>query len=77
MNAALLAVLTFTLFALGYRFYSGFLSEKIFGLAADEPVPARELEDGIDYVPTGKHILWATTTPRLQALRRSSGPRSR
>lgn len=58
MNAALLAALTFALFALGYRYYSRFLSERIFRLSEDEPVPARELEDGVDYVPTDKHVLW-------------------
>ncbi len=50
--------MTFGLFALGYRFYSSFLSKRIFQLAEDEPVPARELEDGIDYVPTRKQVLW-------------------
>ena len=58
MNAALLAILTFALFALGYRFYARFLSEHVFRLSADEPVPARELEDGVDYVPTRKDVLW-------------------
>jgi carbon starvation protein len=58
LNAALLAAITLALFALGYRYYSGFLSRKIFQLAEDEPVPARQLEDGIDYVPTQKHVLW-------------------
>jgi carbon starvation protein len=58
LNAALLAVLTFALFALGYRYYSRFLSERVFRLRADEPVPARELEDGIDYVPTRMDVLW-------------------
>ena len=58
MNAALLAALVFGLFALGYRYYSSFLSRKIFQIAEDEPVPARELEDGVDYVPTEKHVLW-------------------
>jgi carbon starvation protein len=58
LNAALLAVLTFALFALGYRFYSAHLSRRVFALAADEPVPARELEDGIDYVPTRRDVLW-------------------
>ena len=58
MNAALLAALVFALFALGYRFYSSFLSRRIFDLAADEPVPSREYEDGVDYVPTPKHVLW-------------------
>ncbi len=58
MNAALLAALTFAIFALGYRFYSGFLSRRIFELSETEPVPSRELEDGVDYVPTRKHVLW-------------------
>ena len=58
MNAALLAILTFALFAVGYRYYSRFLSERIFELSADEAVPARELEDGVDFVPTARSVLW-------------------
>jgi carbon starvation protein len=58
VSAALLAAVTLAIFALGYRFYAKFLSEQIFRLAEDEPVPSRELEDGIDYVPTPKHVLW-------------------
>ena len=58
MNAALLSVLVLVLFVLGYRFYSGFLTHKVFQLSADEPVPSRELEDGIDFVPTRASILW-------------------
>jgi carbon starvation protein len=58
LNAALLAALAFALFALGYVFYSGFLSRHVFALRADEPVPAREFEDGVDYVPTRLHVLW-------------------
>jgi carbon starvation protein len=58
LNAALLAVFTFAVFALGYRFYAAFLARRIFQLSEDEPVPARELEDGIDYVPTPRHVLW-------------------
>ncbi|MFK7898841.1 MAG: carbon starvation protein A [Myxococcota bacterium] len=58
MNAAVLAALVFVVFALGYHFYSGFLSRRIFALAEDEPVPAIEHEDGVDYVPTKLHVLW-------------------
>ena len=38
MNAALLSLLVLVLFVLGYRFYSGFLTHKVFRLSADEPV---------------------------------------
>lgn len=58
MNAALLAFLVFAFFAAAYRYYSRFLAERVFVLSADEPVPSRQFEDGIDFVPTRKHILW-------------------
>jgi carbon starvation protein len=58
MNAAVLAVVVLALFALGYRFYSRFLAERVFGLRRDEPVPSRQYGDGVDYVPTRMHVLW-------------------
>ena len=58
MNAATLAAIVLVAFALGYRFYAGFLAEKIYRLREDEPVPSREFEDGVDYVPTKRHVLW-------------------
>jgi carbon starvation protein len=58
MNAALVALIVVAMFALGYRFYSGFLTRQIFELSADEPVPSREYEDGVDYVPTRIEVLW-------------------
>lgn len=58
MNAALVAVIVLVVFALGYRFYSRFLANVVFQLDADEPVPSRELEDGVDYVPTSRQVLW-------------------
>ncbi len=58
MNAALLAAIVLVAFACGYRFYSRFLASVIFQLSADEPVPSRQLEDGVDYVPTPRHVLW-------------------
>ena len=58
MNAALLMICVLAIFAIGYVFYSRFLAAHVFQLSADEPVPARELEDGIDYVPTRAQVLW-------------------
>ena len=58
MNAAVLAIIVFVAFALAYRFYSGFLARRVFALSSDEPVPSRELEDGVDYVPTRRGVLW-------------------
>ncbi len=53
-----MAVIVLAVFAISYRFYSGFLARRVFQLSADEPVPARELEDGVDFVPTPLPVLW-------------------
>ena len=58
MNAAVVCVLGLVAFALGYRFYSRYLATRVFQLCADEEVPSRQFEDGIDYVPTSKHVLF-------------------
>ncbi len=58
MNAAVLAGIVFVAFAIGYRFYSSFLSRRVFALSPDEPVPSQEFEDGVDYVPTRLGVLW-------------------
>lgn len=58
MNAAWLAVATLGVFALAYRFYARFLSTRIFALAHSDAVPARQFEDGVDFVPTRKAVLW-------------------
>ncbi len=58
MNAAILAVAVLAIYAIGYRFYSRFLADRVFGLRRDEPVPSRQYSDGVDYVPTRLHVLW-------------------
>ncbi len=58
MNAALLAAIVLVAFAAGYHFYSRFLASVVFQLNESEPVPAHEFEDGVDYVPTKRHVLW-------------------
>tara|TARA_R110001599_G_scaffold71943_6_gene200194 strand:+ start:1241 stop:2881 length:1641 start_codon:yes stop_codon:yes gene_type:complete len=44
--------------ALGYFVYSKFIAEKIFKLDPDFRTPAHEFEDGVDFVPTNKFVLW-------------------
>lgn len=42
----------------GWFVYSKFIAEKIYRLDPDFVTPAHELNDGIDYVPTNKYVLW-------------------
>jgi carbon starvation protein len=58
MSAAVICIAGLALFGLGYRFYARHLAERVFQLRADEPVPSREQTDGVDYVPTDKHVLF-------------------
>jgi carbon starvation protein len=58
VNAALITLVALVIFAFGYFVYSKHLARYVFELSDDEPVPAIELEDGIDYVPTPKHVLF-------------------
>lgn len=58
MSAIYLVVLGLGGMALGYIFYSKFLAQKIFQLDDSRPTPAHEFEDGVDFVPTNKYVLW-------------------
>ena len=58
MNATVLVVVGLGAITLGYLFYSKFLATKIFQLAEDFETPAHEFEDGVDFVPTNKFVLW-------------------
>jgi len=58
MNAAWVCLAGILFFVLGYRFYARRLAGRVFKLRADEPVPAIEQQDGVDFVPTPKSILF-------------------
>jgi carbon starvation protein len=58
MSASWVAALSLFLFILGYRYYSRFLAEKIYRLDPNYMTPAHQFNDGVDYVPTNKYILW-------------------
>jgi carbon starvation protein len=58
VNSVLLALFGFLVFFLGFRFYSTWLSKRIYGLDADIKTPAHEFRDDVDFLPTKKHILF-------------------
>jgi carbon starvation protein len=58
MSAILLAVIGLLGFITGYRVYSRFISEKIYQLDPNFRTPAHEFEDGVDYVPTNRFVLF-------------------
>ena len=80
INALWLIIAALCTYAVGYRFYSKFVAAKVLGLEATRATPAERLEDGRDFVPTNKWVVFghhfaaiAGPGPR----RRGSRPRQR
>src|SRR5207302_9668252 len=45
-------------YALGYRFYSKFIAAKVLTLDAQRATPAERLENGRDFVPTNRWVVF-------------------
>jgi len=58
INAVWMLVAALSTFAVGYRFYSKFIAEKIFALDDTRLTPAVEIDDGKDFVPTHKWVVF-------------------
>lgn len=58
MSAIILMVIGLGAVSLGYFVYSKFIANKIYQLDDDFETPAHTMQDGIDYVPTNKFVLW-------------------
>ncbi|WP_148862150.1 carbon starvation CstA family protein [Marinobacter fonticola] len=58
MSAILLLILGLSGMALGYFVYSRFIAKVIYKVDENFRTPAHEFEDGVDFVPTNKFVLW-------------------
>src|SRR5215472_849273 len=58
VSAAWLLIAAVCTYAVGYRFYSKFIVTRVFALDATRATPAERLENGRDFVPTGKWVLF-------------------
>ncbi|RLD80652.1 MAG: carbon starvation protein A [Bacteroidetes bacterium] len=58
MDVLLLMIVTLVGYILMYKLYGKYIGKFIFKLNPDAKVPSKELEDGIDYVPTRKEIIF-------------------
>jgi carbon starvation protein len=74
MTPALAALASFVVYALGYRFYSGFLSKRVFALDANAITPAHAQRDDVDYVPTRPTILFGHHFASIAGLAPMLGP---
>ncbi|MCH2382242.1 MAG: carbon starvation protein A [Pedosphaera sp.] len=58
MSTLLIALLSGVGFIVAYHTYGRWLGSKIFRLSADAVCPSERLEDGVDYVPTSKSVVF-------------------
>src|SRR5216117_3005612 len=58
VNAAWLLTAALCTYAVGYRFYSKFLASRVFGLDDRRATPAERFNNGRDFVPTNKWVLF-------------------
>ncbi|MDH3291669.1 MAG: carbon starvation protein A [Gemmatimonadota bacterium] len=58
MSAIALLVIGLAAFLTGYQLYSRYIARHIYRLDPDFVTPAHEFEDGVDFVPTNRHVLF-------------------
>ena len=58
MQSVMIVLMGVAGMAFGWFVYSRFIATKIYQLDPDFVTPAHELNDGVDYHPTNKYVLW-------------------
>ena len=58
VNALWIVVAAVSIYLVAFRYYSLFIGHRVMGLDANRATPAVLLNDGLDYVPTNKHVLF-------------------
>ncbi|AYC34358.1 carbon starvation protein A [Pseudomonas cavernae] len=58
INAIWIVVAAIAIYLVAYRYYSLFIAEKVMQLDPRRATPALLHNDGLDYVPTNKHVLF-------------------
>jgi carbon starvation protein len=58
IGAIWIVVATVCIYTIAYRFYSRFISRRVLRLDSTRMTPAYKFNDGLDYVPTNKYVLF-------------------
>lgn len=58
INAVTIIFVALCVFAIGYRFYGLFIAQKVLNLDAARETPAERFQDGVDYIPTNRYVLF-------------------
>ena len=74
MSTALVTLICFAIYGLGYRYYAKRMARTVFELDPKALTPAYRLQDGFDYVPSRKHILFGHHYASIAGLSPMLGP---
>ena len=58
VNAAWLVIAAVCVYFIAYRYYALFIANKVLGINVGRPTPAVRHNDGLDYVPTNRYVLF-------------------
>ncbi|HJT99333.1 MAG TPA: carbon starvation CstA family protein, partial [Rhodanobacteraceae bacterium] len=58
INAAWLLAATLATFFIAYRFYARYIADRVLALDASRATPAVLRDDGLDYVPTDRRVVF-------------------
>ena len=58
VNALWLVTAAICIYLIGFRFYATFIAKRVLRIDPTRPTPAHRLNDGLDYVPTNKYVLF-------------------
>ncbi len=74
MNSLVLSLLALAGYIIAYNSYGKFIAKKLFRLSDKNKMPSHELNDGVDFVPTKKHILFGHHFTTIAGLGPIVGP---
>ena len=58
INAVPILIAVLCIYAIAYRYYSAFIAAKVLALDDSRITPAHQFNDGNNYAPTNKYVLW-------------------
>ncbi|MGE5585529.1 MAG: carbon starvation protein A [Bacillota bacterium] len=74
MNSVVALIIGFAVALIGYYWYARYFDEKVIQVDPKKATPARMYMDGVDFIPTSKHVLFGYQFKSIAALGPVLGP---
>ncbi|MDI6870641.1 MAG: carbon starvation CstA family protein [Bacillota bacterium] len=74
MSSVFALVVALVVAVLGYRWYAGYIDANVIKADPKRATPAKMYMDGVDFIPTGRHVLFGYQFKSIAALGPITGP---